>query len=434
MAAPEPNEQEQLSEGDSAPAPAEASQTNSVEPPRRRRSLVGGFLSALIILALLAGAAGFGAISLRDKDERIALVAGYAEQAIAEARSDVEMAKAKIFELLGESAPPSAKVTTRRTAPIAQAPQSESESALSPDPVSPPADPAIVVESPRPAPLPEIKATPAADLGGVEARLSAMEEAARKALSAAEAAEAAGKSARESVEKLAQSVKRDGPAEEDGLSGKEMATALDGRIDELSNQLLALREKLDSPKNETRAAPDAEKAKVGDSAATTIVVAYALQRELEAGRPYADEIAALTRLGADPSSVELLTVFAEKGAPTAAHLREIFRLVARKLRSAEGHGGGDLTEHIIQGASKLVRVRPTGQAEPQTVDGKLDKIDAALAHGDLSGAEAAFATLADDAKTEATEFGEALRRRVGVARAADNLLHRAIAALGGAKQ
>lgn len=465
MAAPGDDEQDRLPQQENAPAQADAPL-----PARRRRSIVGTLFSTLMLLALLAGGLGFAAIALKDKDERIALVAGYAEQALAEAETNVEKAKVKIAELLGEARPaPTSKVTTHRTATIAEAPEAipsaesrpapapsaEPESAPLPPPAPvagpalepPPAPPPVSATAPSPPPAvaaapeeprPSAPPTPMAAINhsNVEARLTEAAETARRALAAAEAAqaaaEAAGKSALEAAERLAESVKRGATAETDGLSAKDMAAALDGRIDELGNQLKALRDKLDSPKNESRAAPESESPKNGGAAAT-VVVAYALQRELDAGRPYVDEVAALTRLGADPGPIERLSIFAEKGAPTAAQLRETFHAVAKKIRGLEAHGG-DLSERILHGASKLVRVRPVGQAEPQTIEGKLEKVEAALANDDLATAEAAFAALPEAMRSEAKEFGETLSQRIDAGKAAGDVLHNAIAALGSAKK
>ena len=469
MAAPDDEQNQDVQPEADAAAPAEAAGENPAESPApgqerpRRRSLLGTLFSTVMILLVVAAGLGYAAIALKDKDERIALVAGYAEQALAESETAIETTRVKIAELLGEKPPAQvSKVTTHRTVPLAQAPSPQApEPAPEPAPQAP--EPVAEAEPPPPAPkaaeAPAQPQTPIAEPSsptppavtaaappaqesaggeGVEARLLAATDTARKALAAAEAAqaaaEAAGKSAMEAAEKLAENVKRDAGADSDGLTAKEMASALEGRIDELGNQLKALREKLDSPKNETRAAPETDAVKAGDGAASMVVVAYALQRELDAGRPYADEVAALTRLGADSGPIGVLSAMAEKGAPTAAQLAEQFHAIAKKLHAEEGHADDDLAGHILHGASKLVKVRPTGQADPQTMDGKIAKIEAALAHGDFAAAETAFASLPDAAKSQAKEFGDALGRRAEAARAADGILHGAIAALGSDKK
>jgi hypothetical protein len=198
----------------------------------------------------------------------------------------------------------------------------------------------------------------------------------------------------------------------------------------------ALRGLLESPKNETRAAPEASAAKTPEGPAALVVVAYALQREFEAGRPYSVEAKALARLGADPAALTALSPFAEKGAPTAAQLKADFAPAAKRIHALEGGDSGDIAQHLMKGASKLVRVRPSGAptGEAQSVEEKVVHIEAALAHGDLAQAAALFAALPEAAQNEAKDFGAALRARIDAAKAAENLLHGAIAALVATKE
>lgn len=411
-------------------------------PQKRKRSLFGAFFSTLLLLILIAGAGLYAAIAFKDKDERLRLVADYAEPYVADASGAFERLKGNIDSLLGETKPPpQTKVTTHRTAPAEatepaapalEPPPQRAEPA--PEPEAPPAAAPPQRAEVAPEPEPPAPAMPAAETpkagSALESRIEALEESAQKALRAAEAAQAAA----ESAAKASQAVK---PADHGALTAGDQLAALEGRIDELGEEIKALRERLDSPKSETRAAPEALAAKAPDFSAALVVAAYALQRELDAGRPYADEVAALTRLGADPAQIAILSPLSEKGAPTAAQLKAEFAPAAKRIRALEGaHGTGDFTEHLMQGASKLVRVRPSGQAPAaaQTVEEKVAKIEAALTHGDVYAAGAAFSTLPEAAQGEAKEFGEALRARVDAGRAADGLLHGAIAALGGAKK
>ncbi|MDP3554616.1 COG4223 family protein, partial [Methylocystis sp.] len=283
-----------------------------------------------------------------------------------------------------------------------------------------------------------------AAVAALQSRDDSAEELAQRALRAAEAAQAAASAAKTNAEAAAKASPAPAAAVEQGepgaLTASELMTALEGRIDELGNETKALRERLESSKGETRAAPDATAAtaaKTPDGPAAIVVVAFALQRELEAGRPYALETKALTRLGADPAALAALSPLAEKGAPTAAQLKTDFAPAAKRIRALESGASGDLTEHLMKGASKLVRVRPSGQApttEAQTVEEKVAHIEAALTHGDLAQASAVFAALPEAAQNEAKDFGATLRARVDAGRAADDLLHGAIAALGATKE
>ncbi len=102
------------------------------------------------------------------------------------------------------------------------------------------------------------------------------------------------------------------------------------------------------------------------------------------------------------------------------------------MRAQESHHAesGALAEHLLQGASKLVKVRPTGEALPETIDGKLDRILAALAHNDFDAAASQFDSLPEAARAETGDFGARLNQRREAAKAADELLSGSIAALG----
>lgn len=425
-------------------APSETAESPLEPPPqppaKRKGSPAVGLLSALLLLAIVAGAGGYAAIAFKDSDPRLKLVADAIEPYFAQGEASVAGLKDKISALLGETKQPAKSVEAARETKA---------------PVSEPKRAEIAPETPR-APAPAIEAEK--QVRALEARLDAVEESAQKALAAAEGAEAGARSAQaaaesaqttaktaaetaaEAVANAARSGEGPKPAEEGAFSTKDLLAALEGRIDELGDEIKALRERLDSPKNETRAAPETSAAApppapAPDSFAAIAVVATKLQHELEMGRPFVHEMAALEKLGADPTALAALAPFAEKGAPTAAHLRAEFAPAAKKIRALESEPPpSDLSERLLKGASKLVRVHPSGQAPAQTTDEKVAKIDADLAHGDLLAAQAAFVALSEAAQSEAKEFGEALQARVAAARAVEDLLHGAVAGLGGAKK
>ena len=443
-------------------APIDFAESPSEPPPpppvrRKRRSFFGRLAATLLLLVLVAGAALYAAIAFKDRDERLKVVADYAEPYVDQASGALGELKDRVRSLIGETeptqtttlpleTPPSESATSGAEAPrpstappSSTAPVKSAEPAVEPTPLAPPTPaPNAAMESQKTA----IESQKAA-VAALQSRVDSAEELAQRALRVAEAAEAAANAAKTTAEaaaKASPAPAAPAPAEQGepgALTASEQVTALEGRIDELGNETKALRERLESSKGETRAAPEATAAKTPDGPAAIVVVAYALQRELEAGRPYALETKALTRLGADPAALAALAPLAEKGAPTAAQLKADFAPAAKRIHALESGASGDLTEHLMKGASKLVRVRPSGQApttEAQTVEEKVAHIEAALAHGDLAQASAVFAALPEAAQNEAKDFGATLRARVDAGRAADDLLHGAIAALGATKE
>ncbi len=422
------------------PAAADA---DSANPNRRRSGLLGKLFTALVLLLAAVGAAGYAALIFRDKDERVKVAAEYIESELGEAQNLIDTAPKRLAALLdgkkietptplaaNETSQPaaaaaSAEPATTTDRPVAEpAPANENpptsapvERAENPEPQKTAEQPiGSEPEKPAGATQPVARETVGQTLPGAASETS-------KVIEAPKAVDSAAPSA-------AGEVKTVSPAK-DELTATDLVYALEGRIEALSEEVRSLREKLDQPKNETRAAPVAGGA---SSEAATVVIAFALQKELEAGRPYADEIAALTRTGADPVVLGVLTTMAETGAPTGARLHEIFKPLAKKIRAEEPTGEQDLASHLIHGASKLVRVRPTGTEQPETLDGALAKIDSALTHDNFVAAAAAFASLPEWARSLAGEFAQALDKRLAIARAADDLLHGAIAGLGGVKK
>ncbi len=410
-------------------------------PNPRRSGLMGKLFAALVLLLATLGAAGYAALIFRDKDERVKVAADYIESELDEAQSFIDTAPKRLAALLNgkkiespnpspssEAAQPSvasAEPTTTSDKPVTEpAATNEKPAAAAPDEKA--ESPELQKSADQPtAPEPEkpeatvpsaAKESPGQTLPGAASETSQIVEAPKAVDSAAQPATT--------------EVRTVSPASDD-LTTTDLVYALEGRIEALSEEVRSLREKLDQPKNETRAAPVAGGS---SSEAATVVIAFALQKELDAGRPYADEIAALTRTGADPVVLGVLTTMAETGAPTGARLHEIFKPLAKKIRAEEPTGEQDLASHLIHGASKLVRVRPTGTEQPETLDGALAKIDAALTHDNFVAAAAAFATLPEWARSQAGAFAQMLDKRLAIARAADDLLHGAIAGLGGVKK
>jgi hypothetical protein len=454
MAAPQPEKSDQATKASSpatggdgpkpgaattpnAPNAPNAPKPNAPKPARRAGSLISRLFFSLVILLMLLGVAGYGALLLRDTDPRIRVAADYVDEGVTQARG-------LIAGLTGE-------------APTAEPPRGGVRPTLEKAPLAP-QEPAAEPEKSAEAPAPDASAKSAeaksAEAEIAEAKPAEVKPDEPKAPEAkpVEPKAAENKAAENKPAEPAPEVKpveaappvaaAPAPApvakadsrDADGFSDRDLINALEGRLDALSDELRGLREKLDAPKNETRAAPVAETPKpaaTSDAAAAAVVLAFALQRELEAGRPYAAEIAAFSRLGTEPAPAPVLVELAEKGAPTGPALREAFLPLAKKLRAHESHAdSGALTDHLLQGASKLVKVRPTGEAQPETLDGKIDRLEAALGHNDFDAAARLFDSLPEEARTDAADFGARLRQRQEAAKAADELLSGVIAALG----
>ncbi len=376
-------------------------------PPRAKGKGFSRFIVLFIFILLSLGALGYGALIFRDKDPRLNSLATLIDAAAPKVQSSAQEIYTQLSQLIAQykDKPPLDKEIDQSTEVAANPPAAALDKNTQIDP---------------PALEPKEKPLAALDITALTQKIDEAADIARKALKAAEE-----KSHSEAP-----------AASESGFTSQEMLAAFEGRLDVLSEDIKTLRQKMDTPKNENRAAPEMLtplKATEGDASAAIVVIAFALQKELETGRPFADEIAALKRLGADSDSLAALQPFADSGAPTGEKLRELFLPLAKKIRDHEIQGD-DLTSHLLHGARKLVRVRPIGQAELDTLEGKLTHIETALGHESFEKAHATFLSLPQEAQSEATSFGEMLQQRSAASTAANNLLHGAITALSGVKK
>ncbi len=453
MAAPETEKTKQASKvetpGSDAPAQKPAAAAAATRPGRRVASLFTRALFSVVLLLVVLGVAGYGALIFRESDPNVRVAADYVDQGLKEARGLYAKMEALVAGATGETPPPEAargahalleKTPLDSPAPEAATAATDATPAKTPEPPAPSSTEAA------PAPSATTEAKPvddkpvdlkSADVRPAESKSLDSPPIEGKVIEAAPAAVPAPLPAATPAPAATAIAKG---VDADGFSDRDLISALEGRIDALGDEVKALRDRLDAPKNETRAAPEAEAPKpapapapVADVSGPAVVLAFALQRDLEAGRPFADEIAAFSRLAVEPAPAPVLIEIAEKGAPTGAQLRDMFAPLAKKLEAQESHGAADsgaLADHILQGASKLVKVRPTGESEPESLAGKLRRIEAALTHNDFVAAERLYDSLPEAARAETGDFGAALRQRLEAARAADDLLHGAIAALG----
>lgn len=440
MAAPQPEKSDQAPKATS-PAPAgagakPAGPPAAAKPARSAGSFVSRLFFSIVLLLMLLGVAGYGALMLRDTDPRVGVAADYVDKGLTEA-------KGLFAGLTGDA--------TKIETPRAGRPTLEKAPLAAQEPAPAPPDASREPEPTAEAPAPEAPAKPAqeaVEAKPVEAKPVEVKPEETKPVEAARPETAKPVEApveAKPVEVAPPVVATPAPApapvaktesrDADGFTDRDLISALEGRIDALGDEIRSLREKLDAPKNETRAAPEAEAPKPAasaDASAAAVVLAFALQRELEAGRPFSSEIAAFSRLATNPAPAPVLIELSDKGAPTGPALREAFLPISKKLRAQESHHAelGALAEHLLQGASKLVKVRPTGEALPETIDGKLDRILAALAHSDFDAAASQFDSLPEAARAETGDFGARLNQRREAAKAADELLSGSIAALG----
>ncbi len=446
---PESHETETVAPETSLETAAEPGLEPAVAPPARKSGGYWQKLTLLLaILGLLAIGGGIAAIKFKDKDERLRAISDAIDAAAKNPENFASSVETKLAELWASASSKvegDRKSKPRQTAANEPAPASKPAAEPSPLPAvetprstptpgwaaprEPKPAPAAKDEQPAsvapPTPASSVQAEDSARIAALAKRIEQLETTAREALETAREAQRTAKPA-EMGEKTAT------PTADEGT----YLNALEGRIDELADEIRKVREQLDQPKSETRVAPDAAEAAASTqvkaiTAAETLGLAQSLVHSLERGRPFAAEQAALAERGVDPQLLDALAPVAEQGAPTAARLLASFAPVAKRLRALEDApaAGGSLTDQLLHDAGKLVRVRPAGERANASISELVARIETTLAHDDLDGASEAFAKLPENARSEAKAFGEALNQRREAEQAATSLLANALAGL-----
>ncbi|HZB37397.1 MAG TPA: hypothetical protein VE443_05270 [Beijerinckiaceae bacterium] len=195
------------------------------------------------------------------------------------------------------------------------------------------------------------------------------------------------------------------------------------RVADVAQQTGQLRQQIESlSKQFSERAPET-------TAGLRIVAADRILDALRDGAPYAQALAALKRLNAEPQRLAALEPFAQSGAPTAALLAQEFRPLGERI-IAEGRGPAtSWQDRLARMAEGIVTVRPLGDPATDTAPGLVARIQNALARGALSDAAKAWDALPEPARRTGEEFGRKLKARAAAEDAARAVSNQALAAL-----
>lgn len=227
------------------------------------------------------------------------------------------------------------------------------------------------------------------------------------------------------------------PAEDAPFGDMGSATSPDlgglvARLDAIEQRLEAHRAALaaaGSKSSETRPRED-------DTAAATIhaqaiaIITARLRQELEQGKPFADEVTALARLGVDEAELATLRGFADTGVASMRKLAEQFAAATPAILAAEpGPSDASLLDRVTKYATDLVRIERLDEAAGKDVHRLVSRITTALAHDNVVDAYALWNELPGGAKAKSESFGEAAKARLDGVNAARSIEAAAVASL-----
>lgn len=201
----------------------------------------------------------------------------------------------------------------------------------------------------------------------------------------------------------------------------------------LNDRLGKLEAALAAPKSEARVAAS-QAAPDGGGGAAAAILAISLAERLDAGAPFAQELSALTRLGADGAKLAALKPYADAGAPTVAALAAAFAKVEPAIAAAaEPPSAGGVVDRLLDHMRKLVRVHKVGEAAGADADALVPRIASALGRGDLASALDAYGRLPEAARQAGGDWSKAAQARQAAEAAALSLRADAIGRLAAAR-
>ena len=209
---------------------------------------------------------------------------------------------------------------------------------------------------------------------------------------------------------------------------------LEGGVAEAARQAS---EQAEAMKTEARVAVEkSAAAPVPDTSAALAVVADVMQRRVEAGLAFPDELAAAERLGAPAETLALLRPFAERGLPRSASLADGLAAALRKPVAAPAASTpaalapAGWIDRLAASSASLVRVTPPPGAAEAAFAPVAERLRQALTQGDDAAAQAELDRLPEAQRAATADLARALRDGAEARAAARALLAASLAALG----
>ena len=199
------------------------------------------------------------------------------------------------------------------------------------------------------------------------------------------------------------------------------------QADALGRQVAVLQARVQELEARERA-PDPAAARAG-----MVVAATQLRERLARPGSFEAELAAFRAMAAGANDAALTAAlaqiepYAERGVPSLDELRRRFdRDAAAALAAAAGDPNG-WTDTVVRGLRGLVRVRRTGEDEPDTDAGRAARAERLLNQNDVAGALVAVELLTPAAREQMAGWTTDARARVAADAAAATISNRAIA-------
>ncbi len=206
---------------------------------------------------------------------------------------------------------------------------------------------------------------------------------------------------------------------------------LNARIERLDE---TLGKRIDALEERVNALSVNARTSVAPALAAEIVALGTLRDAINSGAPFSTELAAVRALlGERAARLQSLESTASIGAPTLPQLTRRFAELASGLARSPDPDGGYLSR-LVTSATRLVEVRPVGEARGESVGAIVARIEARLQQNDLAGAVDEAGHLPVSAKAAAAEWIAMATQKRDADRAVRDLIAASLAALGAGRR
>jgi hypothetical protein len=212
-----------------------------------------------------------------------------------------------------------------------------------------------------------------------------------------------------------------GAAEQAAAAATDAAKAGDGRLGTLEQNFAGVGEKL-SGLEQKLAGLDQNVATLTDQLSkqeaqpkvALAIAAAALKSAIERGGPFTAEVDTFAAISPNAPELPRLREIAETGIASRAELTEGMDATANQMIEASETLPADagFWDSLVASMESLVKVRPIGEVEGDTVPAKVARMEVAVKAGELKKALTEFDSLPDTSKAAGQAFAAKIRLRV----------------------
>ncbi|CDM59571.1 MULTISPECIES: COG4223 family protein [Rhizobium] len=169
-----------------------------------------------------------------------------------------------------------------------------------------------------------------------------------------------------------------------------------------------------------------------DVAVAKAIAAAALKAAIDRGGPFVAELDTFASVSPDDQAAADLRNFAETGVPSRAELIRQLPDVATAIVDSvnQADPNQSWSDRLMASAKSLVKVRPVGNIEGESVEAIAARIEDKVKNGDLQGAATEWIDLPAQAKQASAAFKQSLEARIRVEDLVGSALSKAVSNAG----